>query len=151
MSLKYAFGWYLKQFGRAEKTRTVNIAFWRLTIVGTSEKKWKQCLWSMHCDGMWWNCRKKMKTRTVNGALWRYLKQFKTFMSRLVSAHPHWPSFFYIAFWDILIFWLSRKSTSSQWKLLNFSCHNTFQNRKYSLPYKCIYTCCFTKCIVTLN
>jgi len=46
-----------------------------------------------------------MKTRTINGAFCRYLKQFGTFMSKLVSAHPSppWPSIF-IAFLGTLLF-----------------------------------------------
>jgi len=48
---------------------------------------------------------KKMKTRTVNGAFWRYLKRLGTFMSRLVGAHPLVLRFYCICVY--FIFWLS--------------------------------------------
>ena len=66
----------------------------------------------MHCDGMWneLELQKKMKTTTINGAFWRFLKRFETCMSRRVVAHPspYWPSLFIC----ILFFLLSRKKCS---------------------------------------
>ena len=59
----------------------------------------------MHFTG----CKKlKMKTRTVNGAFWLYLKLLCQDLW-VLTPHCHWPSF-YIACLDILIFWLSRKT-----------------------------------------
>ena len=117
--LKHAFWRYWKRFGTEEKTlktRTVNDAFWRLTIVGTI-LNFREIMKRMSLKhALWRNVKRlgtaeKMKTRTVNDAFWRYLKRFETFMSRLVGAHPspHWLSFF-ISFLDILFFWLSRKN-----------------------------------------
>ena len=60
---------------------------------------------------MIWNCRETMKTRTVNGAFWPYLKQFGTFMSRFVDAQPSSPHLhFLLHFLGILFVWLSGKS-----------------------------------------
>ena len=61
MSLKHAYWWYFKRFGTSEKNMKAmflkHALWWDLRQIGTAGKK----------------------PRTVNGAIWRYLKRFGTF------------------------------------------------------------------------
>ena len=99
MYLKHAFWRYWKRFGTAKKTlitRTLNGSFWRLTIVETiwnfREKiKTLSLKHALGRDVKRVGTAEKMKTRTVNGVFWRYLKLFETVMSRLVGAHSSPP------------------------------------------------------------
>jgi len=112
MSLKHAFWQCLKRFRTAEhflKTMSLNNAFWHLTVVQilwNCREKNENNVYKEYILTMFetiWNCRENFENKDGK---WCILTVFKTiwfFMSRLVSAYPHCPTFL-LHFWIYICF-----------------------------------------------
>ena len=118
MSLKHAFWQCLKRFRTAEhflKTMSLNNAFWHLTVVQilwNCREKNENNVYKEYILTMFetiWNCRENFENKDGK---WCILTVFKTiwfFYVKTCECLPPLP-YVFIAFLDIYLFWLFRKS-----------------------------------------